>query len=344
MTQKRELADAIEVLPPGCYANPIWKGLLWIARDLLIYAAVVTALILSDSLLLLIPLWLLAALSISALFVLGHDAAHGALFPSRRLNYALGQLAMLPSLHLFEAWCFGHNRIHHGHTTRETMDYVWHPATPEQFAAMSAGERLMHRLMWSWAGGGLYYLTDIWWRNMVRFDPPERLEKAVRRDRMVVGSFFAAASLALVALGFAGSGTLGGALWMWIKVFGVPFLLWNYCIGVTVYVHHIAQDIPWKKRRDWSKFGGQVEGTTVLHIPWVLNFFFHNIFLHVPHHVDMRIPFYGLPEAVAALRKHFGDVLRERRYTLRDYVRTTRACKLFDFDKGSWLDYDGNPA
>ena len=98
-TRKRKLGEAIEVLPQDCYANPTWRGLAWLARDLAIYAAVVAALLWSDSVLLLIPLWVLAALSISALFILGHDAAHGALFQSRRLNYAVGQIAMLPSLH-----------------------------------------------------------------------------------------------------------------------------------------------------------------------------------------------------------------------------------------------------
>ena len=87
-----------------------------------------------------------------------------------------------------------------------------------------------------------------------------------------------------------------------------------------------------------------MEGTTVLHIPRILNTFFHNIFLHVPHHVDMRIPFYGLPSAIDALRAHFGGVLRERDYGLREYIDTTRACKLFDFDAGEWQNYRGETA
>jgi omega-6 fatty acid desaturase (delta-12 desaturase) len=309
-----------------------------------VYAALVAALVRFDHPLALVVLWPLTALSISGLFILGHDAAHGALFKSSRLNYVLGQLAMLPALHLYEAWVFGHNRIHHGHTTRESMDYVWHPLTPEQFAELSASEKILHRLMWSWLGGGLYYLRDIWWRNMVRFTPPEKIRDKVRRDRVVVGSYALIASAILAVAGLASGGTAGSAIWMWAKVFGIPFLLWNYTIGIAVYVHHIAPDVVWRKRREWTKFKGQVEGTTVLHMPYLINFFMHNIFLHVPHHVDMRIPFYGLPRAVEALREHFGDVLRERRYTLREYVLTTRVCKLFDFERGVWLNYEGEVA
>ena len=44
-----------------------------------------------------------------------------------------------------------------------------------------------------------------------------------------------------------------------------------------------------------------VEGTTNLRIPRVFNFFLHNIFVHVPHHVDARIPFHQLPAAAEAI-------------------------------------------
>ena len=124
-------------------------------------------------------------------------------------------------------------------------------------------------------------------------------------------------------------------------MFAVPFALWNYSIGFAVYVHHIDPAVPWHRRRDWTKFNGQVEGTTVLYVPAWMNFFYHNIFLHVPHHVDMRIPFYGLPRAVEVLREHFSDVLVERTFSFRGYLRTTSRCKLFNFETGRWHAYDG---
>ena len=64
---------------------------------------------------------------------------------------------------------------------------------------------------------------------------------------------------------------------------------------------------------------------------------FYNIFVHVPHHVDMRIPFYELPRAAKAIRDAFPETVREQRFTIRQYLRTTRNCKLYDFDHGRWL-------
>jgi acyl-lipid omega-6 desaturase (Delta-12 desaturase) len=34
---------------------------------------------------------------------------------------------MGPSAHVEAAWDLGHNRIHHGYTTRQGFDFVWHP-------------------------------------------------------------------------------------------------------------------------------------------------------------------------------------------------------------------------
>jgi len=334
------ISAVIETLPDAVYDNPTALGLAYFARDVALYALAVAALVLANNVFLLLPLWIFTALVISALFIVGHDAAHGALFKSKRLCYVIGQLAMLPSLHVYEAWVFGHNRIHHGHTVREVMDYVWHPVSPEVYRAMSLPQRLVHRLKWSWLGAGVYYGWDIWWRNMMHFDPPEKIAADVRRDRRIVLSYAAVASGALLALGAHMYGGVGGALWMWFKVFAVPFALWNYSIGISVYVHHISPDIAWHGRREWTRFKGQMEGTTILHIPVWLNFFYHNIFLHVPHHVDMRIPFYRLPEASAVIRAKFPDVVRERDFGFRDYLRATRACKLYDFATHRWQGYD----
>jgi omega-6 fatty acid desaturase (delta-12 desaturase) len=334
------ISSVIETLPDAVYDNPTALGLAYFARDVALYALAVAALVYADSLFLLVPLWIVTALVISALFIVGHDAAHGALFKSKRLGYVIGQLAMLPSLHVYEAWVFGHNRIHHGHTVREVMDYVWHPVSPEAYRAMSLPQRLVHRLKWSCLGAGVYYGWDIWWRNMIRFTPPEKIAADVHRDRRIVLAYAAVTSGALLALGAHVYGGLGGALWMWCKVFAVPFALWNYSIGISVYVHHISPDIAWHGRREWTRFKGQMEGTTILHIPAWLNFFYHNIFLHVPHHVDMRIPFYRLPEASAVIRAKFPDVVRERNFGISDYLRATRACKLYDFETHRWCDYD----
>lgn len=340
MDSPANLRAVLKILPATCYENPTWKGVLWAARDFAVYAGIVVLLTQVDSLWL-IPLWILAGMSISALFILGHDAAHRALFKSNRTNHFMAQLLMLPSLHIHEGWIFGHNRLHHGHTTRQQLDFVWHPLTPSEYDALSVFHKLVHRVFWSPFGAGLYYGVDVWWKKMISFKPPKRRAE-YRAEKSCVFLYALLFSGALLYGGYASAGTAGGALWMWFKVFAVPFVVWNYSIGLTVYLNHIDVDIPWHRRKEWERFSGQVESTTVITLPWWLNFFYHNIFLHVAHHVDTRIPFYGLPAATQALREHYGDVLIERKLSLRSYLRTTRRCKLFDFETRTWHGY-GEP-
>ena len=337
-----KLKSAIAVLPAGCYQNPTWKGLLYFGRNIAIYLGLLAAVAWVDQPLLLLPLWVLAGLGVSGLFVLGHDAAHGALFRSPRLSYVVGQLALLPSLHAYEVWAVGHNRIHHVHTGCGGIDFVWHPVTLEQYRSLSPFAKLLHRIEWSVWGAGVYYVRAVWWQKMMRLDAPERFRAAFRRDRLIVCLFFVMMTGALLWAGAARYGTLQGAAWMWGKAFLVPWLVWNYFIGFTVYVQHIALDVRWHERSTWTRFKGQVQGTMNLRVPRWYNVFAQNIYLHVPHHVDMRIPFYGLPAAAAALQQHYGDAILNRRLRLRDYLDTTRRCKLYDFERGGWSGYDGS--
>ena len=140
------LIEVIDAIPESCYTQPISRGLGLVARDLAIYLVAIVALYFAHAWWLVGLLWLLTGFSIAGLFVLGHDAAHGALFANRRLNGVVGRMLMLPSLHLFDAWKLGHNHIHHRHTTKQGMDFVWHPVTPADFAEMSTTKRLVHRL------------------------------------------------------------------------------------------------------------------------------------------------------------------------------------------------------
>jgi len=338
--KKGSLLPVIRIIPKAAYENPTWKGLAYFGRDLVVYAAIVAGLLLTDNPLAVVALWVLAGLSISSLFIVGHDAAHEALFSSKRLNSIIGHLAMLPSWHVYEGWVLGHNRIHHGYTVRQGFDFVWHPYTAQQYRDMNTFQRLRHRLEWSWLGAGAYYTREVWMAKMMVGKPPARYVSKIRRDRWIVTAFVLVTWVALGAYGLAEYGAWWGALWVPIKVSVIPFFCFQYVIGSVVHVHHIQPGIRWWSRREWTKFKGQMEGTTILRAPRGLNFFFHWIMVHIPHHVDMRIPMYNLELAADAIKEHFPDVVHDDKLRFRDYVRNTKACKLYDFDEGRWLSYD----
>ena len=333
------LLPVLRVIPPEAYDNPTWKGLAYFARDALLYAVAVAGLIVFSNPLIVAPLWILAGLSVIGLFVVGHDCAHQALFKSRRLNDTIGRLSMLPSAHVYEGWKLGHNRVHHQFTVREGYDFVWHPYTPQQFAAMSPFARLRHRFEWSFIGAGAYYVREVWWHKMMVGEPPKRFAQAIRLDRVLVWSVWGLAVAALVGGSLLAGGSVAGAVWLTFRVLVVPFLIFMFAIGSLVHVHHVQPDIRWWKRKDWTKFAAQVEGTTVLRVNKVVDFFFHQIMVHVPHHVDVRIPMYNLELAADAIAKAFPETMHDEPLRFRDFVRNTRACKLYDFDAGRWYTY-----
>jgi omega-6 fatty acid desaturase (delta-12 desaturase) len=336
----RRVKTLIGTLPAACYTNPTWRGLAYLTRDLAMFAVVTTLLLGVDRLALLPVLWLAGGLAIGALFVLGHDAAHGALFRSRRLGYWTAQLALLPSLHAYEVWVLGHNRVHHGHTGRAGVDFVWHPLTPAQYGRLGRLGRLLHRVEWSAWGSGLYYLRVMWWQRMMRIEPSPRLRRAFHRDRRRVWAYVVLASAAVVWVGWARTGNAGSAFWVWAKVLVAPWLVWNCLIGATVHIHHIGSDAAWQPRSRGRGSVDPLDGSTSYLLPDWLNVFWHNIFLHTAHHVDPRIPFYRLPLATAALARESGGALSVQPLRLRGWLAATRRCKLYDFDRGCWTGYE----
>lgn len=334
------LRSLIKTFPKECYEKPTWKGLVYLTRDLAIYAAAVGILLSTDFLPMVLVGWVLATLATAGLFVVGHDAAHGSLFESARLNGIAAKIAMLPSLHPESVWAYGHNRVHHAFAGCEGLDFVWHPVTPTQYREMSGWRRLLHRLEWSRFGAGIYYVRAIWWDRLVHLEAPDRLRAAFRRDRVIVALYMALMTAMVAAVGWTQSGTLLGVAWMWVKVLLVPWLAWNWIIGWAVYVHHISAETRWYTRRDWRKFAGQVETTSNLRIPSWLNFFWHDIFLHIPHHIDPRIPFYNLGTATEVLNRHGVEGSHVKPFVFGDYLDSTRVCKLYDFEARAWVSYE----
>ncbi len=337
--RQQSLNDVRAMIPESCYQRSNSRAVWAVLQAGLLYVLPVAALAFTDRWWALLVLWPLAGLGVAGLFVIGHDASHSALVESRRANRLIAQVCMAPSAHVEAAWDLGHNRIHHGYTTRQGFDFVWHPMTADEYRAAGRFVRLRHRLEWSWLGSGAYFLRSVWWDKMWRFSAPGKRHDAIVRDKRTLGSALIVLTAGAAVLGALTGGWLA-ALWVPFKLLVVPFLLFGQIIGWTVYVHHVAPDIKWWTRKSWSQFNGQMESTTIMRFPRLINrLWFHNIFVHVPHHVDARIPFHQLPTAAAAISEAYPDTVRSCRFSFSDYLKATKACKLYDFEAAEWQPY-----
>lgn len=339
LAEEGSLAPVRKVIPKSCYYRSTKHSLAYAGRDLFAYIAILSALIMVHNWWADIILIVVCGLVVSALFILGHDASHSAFSEYKWVNSTLSRILMLPSLHIQAAWDLGHNRIHHGFTARRDMDFVWRPYSVEEYLELTKFGRLRHRIEWSWAGSGIYYLREVWWNKMITFTPPKRWTKAIKKDKRLVLAWLAFASVAAISVGWFQSHNWLSATWMWIKLVGGPFIIFTQIIGWTVYVHHVGPEITWWNRQEWNRWRAQMESTTILRLPKVLNIFFHNIFIHVPHHVEMQIPWYQLPQAAQEIEKAFPGTVVDKAFKIRDYLFSTRTCKLYDYEKKCWFSY-----
>lgn len=284
---------------------------------------------------------LAAGFVIGRLFIIGHDACHQSLTPHRRLNKWLGRIAFLPSITPYSLWDAGHNVVHHGFTNLKGVDFVWAPATPAEYAAMSPLQRLLDRVYRSGWAPGLYYGVEIWWKKMFFPNPSEMPSRrpAFLWDNLLVAAYAAAWAGGLVAAALATGQSVTLILVMGLVV---PFAFWCSMIGFVVYVHHTHPRVSWHDdRAAWQKAQPFVSTTVHLTFPWRIGAVMHHIMEHTAHHVDMSIPLYRLEKAQARLEELLPGRIVVQPFSWGWYFDTARRCKLYDFGRACWTDYAG---
>jgi omega-6 fatty acid desaturase (delta-12 desaturase) len=312
-----------------------------LALDLLIYAALMTATVLLQAWWAKLLCGMAAGFMIGRLFVIGHDACHQSYTPHRGLNRLLGRIAFTVSLTPYSLWEVGHNVVHHGYTNLKGVDFVWAPLTQAEFDALSPGRRALERLYRSGWGPAVYYLIEMWWLRM--FFPRKTYlgtqRPAFNRD----GWYVLATALVwigtLVAAAFATGQSVRATL---AYGFVVPFLFWNAMIGFVVYVHHTHPAVQWHDdKATWARAAPFVSTTVHLTFPLKIGTLLHHIMEHTAHHVDMSIPLYKLEGAQKMLEDTLPGRIIVLRFSWRWYFETARQCKLYDFKRRCWTDFQG---
>lgn len=311
--------------------------------DLVMFAAALGGTVLLQ------PTWaklacgLAAGFLIGRLFIIGHDACHQSYTPHRRLNRWLGRVALAPSLTPYSLWEVGHNVVHHGYTNLKGVDFVWAPLTLAEYAALPRWRRGLERVYRSGWGPALYYLIEMWWLRMFF---PSKAYMGSRRPVFVWDGVFVLASAALWITGLAAAAAATGqsAGLLVGAGFVLPFLFWNAMIGFVVYVHHTHTRVRWHDdKTTWSRAAPFVSTTVHLRFPWRWGAWMHHIMEHTAHHLDMGIPLYRLKAAQQLLEDALPGRIVVQDFSWRWYFDTARRCKLYDFTRRCWTDFQGRP-
>jgi len=284
---------------------------------------------------------LLITVGIVRLFLIGHDACHGAFFKSEKLNNIFGRVAFLPSMTAYSLWDLGHNVAHHAFNNLKGRDQVWAPYSKEEFDALPLYRRALERIYRGGAGWGLYYFFELWWKKLYF---ATKKEIGVRRAKynwdstlVTIGMITWIASVSYTAY------QTNQNVWLLLTlgVF-VPFACWNAIMGFVVYLHHTHPEIAWfKKRHEWQLYRAYLTSTVCVRFPFGIDRLMHNIMEHNAHHLNPRIPMYSLRRAQEVLTARFSDQFQTYRMTALTYRDCVRNCKLYDYANHAWLDFKG---
>lgn len=307
--------------------------------DLILFAAGQYLVLKTPSIALQLLGGVLTTAAIIRLFIVGHDACHGSLTGSARLNKIMGRIAFLPSLTPYSLWRVGHNVVHHGFNNLRGRDFVWQPLDQAEYESLSPSRQWLERVYRSAIGPLPYYLFEIWWRRLYF---PRRDSAPGQRAEFTLDSLLVTALASLWIGWIIGlSAPMGILHTLFTLTVGalLPFLIWVWVVGFVVYLHHTNPDVVWyADKTTWMRDQGMLHGTVRYHVHAWWNILLHNIMEHAAHHLDARIPLYRLKAAQAALAAIVPDIPIIE-LSMRTYLDSVRVCKLYDYEKKVWTGF-----
>jgi len=223
-------------------------------------------------------------------FILFHDYMHGAILrqstPAKWIMYTFGLLVLTPP----NVWRQTHN-YHHAHNAKIVGSNVgsFLTVTVDMWRAMKPRQRLYYRIARSPALIAAGYLTVFVFGMCVA--------SFVRNPRKCWDSL-----LALLV-----HGGLLAALWLYFGPFTMfcalllPLLVAHALGAYLFYAQHNFVGVHLQPRHEWNYTRSAIQSSSYMKMPAILHWFTGNIGYHNVHHLNHRIPFYRLPEALEAL-------------------------------------------
>ncbi|MFI0817421.1 fatty acid desaturase [Streptomyces sp. NPDC021098] len=306
----------------------VGRGILGFSVSWVLYAGAIVGVAWSPTWLLWLPLWIVAGLGGWGLHCIAHDCGHGSFSRSRRFNYAIGHVSLLPLIYPFHAWRHVHN-IHHSSTNHLELDTDWRPLPAGMFDRMSLWDKAVYISTRTWAfwGGTINYWIESGFRP--GFFPKKGQRREVRRSIAFVA---AVAVPYLAVLGYF-TGVQGLLIY-----FVAPWLATHAWFSATTLMHHSASDVPYLTAEYWTRNASRLLVTTDYVYPKWLLFLTHNISIHTAHHVAPVIPYYNLPKAQTALKERYPGMVREQRFGAGQIWRIVRHLHFYDTQSGFYAD------
>lgn len=337
------LKEIKEAIPPKYFVRHTWLGLLYLARDLLMAAALWTAATYidpftqrADVVEMLTPLgaqaakwaawlayWWVQGLVFTGIWVIGHECGHGAFSDYKLVNDTIGFLTHTPLWTPYFSWKISHHRHHSNHNSME-RDEVYVPKTREDLGLKDEdgahpvdydeilGDTPIYTLYMLIRQQVLafpaYLLFNVSGQKNYpkwtnHFDPNSILFTKAQRNVVILSNLGIAFMVWAVVYGSTTYGT-----WNVIRYYGIPWLEVSHWFIMITYLHHTDPMMPHYRGKEWNFQRGAAGTVDRTFLGWQGRFFLHDVaHFHVIHHFFPKMPFYHGPEATQYLKAKIGE-------------------------------------
>ncbi len=232
----------------------------------------------------------LAGLVIVRLFIIYHDFFHGALLRNSRAAKLIlsiyGILVLAPP----RVWKETHN-YHHAHTAQIIGSHIgsFPVVTVEMWKKMSARDRLKYRVV-------RHPLTIL-----LGYVPIFMIGMCVNSLRKSVTKYWDSA--VALALNWA---LTAGLIWRFGFIdaflsYLLPLMVATAVGGYLFYAQHNFPSMQLRPRQNWTFAAAALESSSYMPMGRFWRWMTGNIGYHHVHHLNSQIPFYRLPETMAAV-------------------------------------------
>ena len=264
----------------------------WCLLSTLAAYAICLAIVVSDS-----SLWIrLLASCISGLvtvrlFIIYHDYEHGAILQKSLFVKLTMQLYGMLVLSPISVWNRSHDH-HHKHNCKETgVSIGSYPIiTSEQYFNLPLSKRLAYGLARHPLTMIFGYLTVFMYGMCIRafvLNPRQHLDSGlalVLHVGLIIGlSYFGLDAVVLCLI--------------------LPLIIACGTGSYLFYAQHNFPGCKLTKKDDWSYVAAALRSSSYIKMGWVGEWFTGNVGYHHVHHLNAKIPFYRLPEAMAAIEE-----------------------------------------
>ncbi|MCK5941879.1 MAG: fatty acid desaturase [Planctomycetes bacterium] len=236
-----------------------------------------------------LPASVLLGLVLVRMFIIYHDFRHGTIFKGSAIASALlkgyGMLVLNPP----SIWSRSHDHHHRNVGKIYGSSIGSYPVmTLQAWSDASRGDRLRYSFQRHWLTIACGYLTVFLYGMCVRSfvaSPRQHADSAVA----IVLHAAIVASLAVFAP------------WLLLFLVIVPMIVACGLGAYLFYAQHNYPGVVMMAGADWSYLDAALQSSSYIRMGPLMRWFTGNIGYHHVHHVNAKIPFYRLPEAMAGV-------------------------------------------